>query len=65
MDKLPYGGFRDLTRDECDRLTLGYQTYPADGDKAVWLEVDLQYDVRLHESHNEFPCAPESRQVSD
>ena len=63
--QLPYGGFRDMTPDECERLTVGHTSYPVDGDRAIWLEVDLAYDRDLHDAHNDFPLAPETRQVSD
>jgi hypothetical protein len=33
------------------------------GDKGVFVEVDLEYPVELHDSHNNYPLAPESRSI--
>ena len=65
MSLFPIAGFRDMTPDECERLTAGLASYPEDGDRGIWLEVDLAYDRDLHDAHNDFPLPPETRQVSD
>ena len=44
-------------------MTTAFSTYNTDGDRGLWLCVDLSYPDHLHERHNEFPLAPESRKV--
>ena len=53
-----------MTPFECERLREGHATYDADGERGVWLEVDLAYDRHLHDAHNDFPLAPETRKVN-
>jgi hypothetical protein len=57
-EKLPYGGFKwvDMTAEELI-------SFDADGDNGVYVEVDLEYPIELHNSHNDYPLAPESKCV--
>ena len=52
-----------MSSDELDRLTSSFQTYNADEDHGLWLCVDMEYPDSLHDDHNDFPLAPESRKV--
>ena len=60
---MPISDFRWMTPEECERMTTAFSTYNTDGDHGLWLCVDLSYPDHLHERHNEFPLAPESRKV--
>lgn len=57
--KLPTGFFTFLTPEEIDCFDI--RTIPEDGSKGYILEVDLEYPENLHDSHNDFPLAPEGK----
>ena len=61
--KLPISDFRWMSEEECNRLLTSFQSYDVDGDHGAWLCVDMDYPDSLHDDHNEFPLAPESRKV--
>ncbi|CAN7978838.1 unnamed protein product, partial [Ixodes persulcatus] len=58
---LPCAGFRWLDREEID--ALHFQQVPDDAPEGYILEVDLDYPRELHDSHADFPLAPEKRAV--
>ena len=58
--RLPTGGFKWL---EIDSLSL--DQYDEDSDRGVILEVDLEYPTELHDSHNDYPLAPEKMRVDE
>jgi len=59
--KLPVGYFRFLEQDEMKCFNV--QNISAEGSKGYFLEVDLEYPQHLHDSHNDYPLAPESKFV--
>ena len=59
--KLPVDGFRWLTNAQLqsfDPLQI-----PEDSELGYFLEVDLAYPEQLHDTHNEFPLAPEKLDI--
>ncbi|CAN7975825.1 unnamed protein product, partial [Ixodes persulcatus] len=58
---LPCADFRWLDREEID--ALHFQQVPDDAPEGYILEVDLYYPRELHDSHADFPLAPEKRGV--
>ena len=61
--KLPYGVFRWLGDDEI--LLLDVRKWDADGDTGLILEVDLKYPKNLHDSHKDYPLAPENLIITE
>ena len=59
---LPTGGFRWLTDKQINKLDLA--KYKEDSNKGLILEVDLKYPEELHDSHNDYPCAPQKVKVT-
>ena len=59
---LPTGNFRWMTNKEINKIDLG--KCKTDGKKGLILEVDLEYPQKLHNSHNDYPIAPEKVKVS-
>ena len=59
---LPTGNFRWMTNKEISKIDLG--RYKTDGKKGLILVVDLEYPQELHNSHNDYPVAPEKVKVS-
>ena len=57
---LPVGNFRWLSEGEIKT----YTKYP-EWIRSCTLEVDLEYPVELHDSHNDYPLAPETVIVND
>ena len=60
---LPTGGFRWLTEEEINDKTL--LNGQKDDYKGLILEVDLEYPVKLHNAHNNYPLAPEHIAVTE
>lgn len=58
---LPTHGFRWLTRQEIDSLDI--QHIDENADEGYILSVDLDYPVELHDTHSDYPLAPESFEV--
>ncbi|KAK3748543.1 hypothetical protein QZH41_001377 [Actinostola sp. cb2023] len=54
---LPVGNFRWV--ENCHTLEGTITEHPADSPEGYILEVDLEYPVELHKSHNAYPLAPE------
>ena len=51
-----------MTDKEINKTDLG--KYKTNGKKGLILEVDLEYPQELHNSHNDYPVAPEKVKVS-
>lgn len=58
---LPTHGFRWLTRQEIDSLDI--QHIDENADEGYILSVDLDYPVELHDTHSDYPLAPESSET--
>jgi hypothetical protein len=57
--KLPYGGFKWRKFMSINAI----KKYDCSGDKGCFVECDLEYPEHLHDEHNNYPLAPESRTV--
>ena len=51
-----------MTNKEINKIDLG--KHKTDGKKGLIVEVDLEYPQELHNSHNDYPVAPEKVKVS-
>ena len=60
IQRLPTGNFKWRDPQEID-----LSKYNEDSDKGIILEVDLEYPKELHNLHNEYPCAPEKKIITD
>jgi hypothetical protein len=60
---LPSGYFRFLDENEIKKFNV--HTIPVDGSMGYILEVSLRYPKHLHDEHNDFPLAPESKHIED
>src|SRR6218665_3519665 len=56
-EPLPTGKFRFFTSKELEAFDLNSKS--DDGSKGYILELDLEYPSHLHETHNDYPLAPE------
>src|SRR6218665_2237482 len=61
-EPLPTGKFRFLTPRELEDFDLNSKS--DDGLKGYILEVDLEYPSNLHETHNDYPLAPEKMVIT-
>jgi hypothetical protein len=59
---LPYDGFRWLTEDEMSQLD--FMRVAEDAETGYILVVDLEYPAELHDSHSDYPLAPEKLTVT-
>ena len=59
---LPYGGFDWLTKREINKLDL--DSINDNSSVGYFLEVVLEYPSELHDSHNDYPLAPEKLEIS-
>jgi len=57
---LPTGKFRFLENPE----TFDVDAVDCDGDTGYVLEVNIQYPTHLHDTHNDYPLAPEHKTVT-
>jgi hypothetical protein len=73
-NKLPKGNFKwvkyfnaDLKKYVCDSnvpIDEEYiQNYDTDGDRGIFVECDLHYPKELHDHHNNYPLAVESKSI--
>ena len=60
---LPVNNFGWLSSQEVEELAQNPMSLSEDGEEGYILEVDLEYPVELHESHNDYPLAPERQTV--
>ena len=59
---LPYGNFKWMTKKEINDFCLGLVK---ENSLIVYiLEVDLEYPSELHDSHNDYPLAPEKLKIN-
>ncbi len=63
VQKLPVGSFRFLSENEVNDFNA--KTVSEDGDTGYILEVSLRYPNALHDSHNDYPLAPENKSVTN
>jgi hypothetical protein len=63
MQPMPTGDFRWLSREEIDEINL--EVYDDNSDYGLFLEVDLKYPQKLHDSHNDYPLAPEKLFITE
>ena len=61
--KLPCKNFRWLSKNEIRSLNIG--DLDPEGDTCYILEVDLHYPKHLHDHHNDFPLAVESKMINE
>jgi hypothetical protein len=60
---LPVGGFRFLSEEEISQID--FANVPDDSDIGYAVECDLEYPGELHESHNDYPLAPERMTITE
>ena len=60
---LPTGNFKWMSKKKIDQLDLA--KYRDDSKRGLILEVDLEYNKELHDSHNEYPLASEKVRVTE
>ena len=58
-EKMPYGKFKWINNFD-ERFIKNYN---ANGDKGCFVECDLEYPAELHNLHNDYPLAPETRPI--
>lgn len=61
--KLPVSGFRFLT--ETEKEFFDVMNIPDDGEDGYIIECDLAYPPKLHEIHDDYPLAPERKNVCE
>ena len=61
---LPTGGFRWMTEKEIDKLDIDKYSDKSKK-KGLILEVDLEYQQELHDSHNDYPLVAEKVTVTE
>ena len=54
---LPYRDFKWIDFEDPEEIIL--DNYQENSNKGIILEVDLEYPEKLHDLHNDYPCAPE------
>ena len=59
---LPYGEFNWLSEKETNKLDL--DSVSENSSIGHFLEVDVEYPSKLHDSHNDYPLAPEKLKIS-
>ena len=55
---LPTGGFKWVSNEEIDLANISHR-------KGLILEVDLEYPKELHDTHNDYPLAPEKMEIKN
>jgi len=60
---LPTSDFYWLKEDEIENLDVRF--IPKNGSRGYVLEVDLSYPAHLHDSHSDYPLAPERRTITN
>jgi len=63
IQRLPTSNFKWWEKVPEDPSFLA--NYDENSDKGIILEVDLEYPKELHHLHNEYPCAPEKKIITD
>jgi len=62
MAKLPYDNFCWMKKEEFNGIN--WEKINTENDYGYFLEVDLEYPPHLHQSHSNFPLAPENVEIS-
>ena len=62
MQKMPYCGFRWLTKREMRHFNLN--SIDPEGEDGYYIEVDLEIDPKYHDKFNDYPMAPEKMHVT-
>jgi hypothetical protein len=60
---LPVGGFRFLPEEEISKID--FANVPDDSETGFVVECDLEYPSELHETHNDYPLAPDHVMVTE
>lgn len=60
---LPTGDFKFLTDQELSNCNI--MDIQTDADKGYMLKVDLEYPQELHDLHNDYPLAPETKMIAE
>jgi hypothetical protein len=60
---LPVSGFRFLSAEEISKID--FANVPDDSETGFVVECDLEYPSELHETHNDYPLAPEHVMVTE
>ena len=58
--KLPYGGFEWVNNVDVNYV----KNFDSNGEDGIFVKCDIQYPEELHDLHNEYPLAPESRVIT-
>ena len=61
--KMPTGNFRWLDKSDIDQMDVS--KIDADGSTCYIIEVDLEYQQSLHDYHNDYPLAVESKMITE
>lgn len=63
QQSLPTSDFRFMNKTEVENLDI--VNIAPDADRGYIFEIDLKYPAKLHDTHNEYPLAPERQTVND
>jgi len=65
--RLPTGNFKWLGNlpDTPQEIEKFLSKYTEDSDKSIILEVDLEYPEELHHLHDDYPCTPEKKIITN
>jgi hypothetical protein len=58
--KLPYGGFEWVNNVDVNYV----KNFDSNGEDGIFVKCDIEYPEELHDLHNEYPLAPESRVIN-
>ena len=58
-EKMPYNGF-EWVKNFDDKFIKNYN---ANEDKGCYVECDLEYPKEIHDLHNDYPLAPETKAI--
>ena len=62
---LPHSNFHWLSNEEMRKIDVKQiEEYVEDSDEGYFLEVDMDYPLRLHRHHNDYPLAPEKLKIT-
>jgi hypothetical protein len=61
-EKLPTGNYKWLTANQINSFDI--TTISDDSDTSYIVECDLEYPIKLHNLHNDYPLAPENIKIN-
>ena len=66
-ERLPTGNFKWIENlpETLEEIESFLSNYKENSSKGIILEVGLEYPKELHQLHNEYPCAPEKKIITD